>query len=262
MRSIYIHPEWNIYAESYDADIAVLSLESFIEYSDKIIPICLPPHIDVKVEQKDELMGVVVGYGRSEDASKHEIVPKRIEIPTVTQTKCFLDNENLALLSSNRTFCAGLKGRTPCNGDSGGGFFIKPKSTFVIEGIVSTSLAESNGFCNPNHFVVFTYVAKHVTWIQNVTSKDGIKIETWDSNNCDEDDNGYFTLMGPHAIIPSRSYRAYLTTFGFCDNSTIHVIMKTPRGNPMIQRFMPHYNRTEREISFDVRQLLMVLNKR
>jgi hypothetical protein len=114
VRGIYIHPEWNIYAESYDADIAVLSLESFVEYSDKIIPICLPPQIDIKIEQRDDLIGVVVGYGRSEDATRHEVVPKMIEIPTVGQTKCFLNNENLASLSSNRTFCAGLKGRAPC----------------------------------------------------------------------------------------------------------------------------------------------------
>ena len=67
--SIYIHPEWNIYAESFDADIAVLKLESVIKYSDLIIPICLPSQVDNKVEQVDDLMGV--GCGRSEDDSSH-----------------------------------------------------------------------------------------------------------------------------------------------------------------------------------------------
>ena len=67
--SIYIHPEWNIYAESFDADIAVLKLESVIKYSDLIIPICLPSQVDIKVEQVDDLMGV--GCGRSEDDSSH-----------------------------------------------------------------------------------------------------------------------------------------------------------------------------------------------
>lgn len=112
--AIHIHPEWNIYSESFDADIAVLSLESVIKYSNLIIPICLPPqNDDMRMEQIDGMMGIVVGYGRSEDASSHEVVPKKIEIPTVSQTKCFLKNENLASLSSNRTFCAGLQGVTP-----------------------------------------------------------------------------------------------------------------------------------------------------
>lgn len=249
---IYIHPEWNIYSESFDADIAILILKKFIEFSEKIIPICLPPQIDEKSEQRDDMMGVVVGYGRSEEAKSHEIVPKKIEIPTISQTKCFLKNENLASLSSNRTFCAGLPQVTPCNGDSGGGFYIKPKSTYVIEGIVSTSIAEASGYCDPDQYVIFTHVSKHSKWIQEMTMKENIKIETWDPEQCDEDDNGYFTLMGPYGIIPTRPYRAHLTTFGFCDNSTIHVIMKLPKGAPKIQKFTPNYNRTEREISFDV----------
>lgn len=251
--SIYIHPEWNIYAESFDADIAVLMLESVIKYSDLIIPICLPSQVEIKLEQVDDLMGVVVGYGRSEEDPSHGVVPRKIQIPTVAQTKCFLRNENLASLSSNRTFCAGLPGVAPCNGDSGGGFYIRPKSTFVIEGIVSISLADENGFCDPQELVVFTHIAKFSDWIQNVTQNDGFKINTWDSAQCDEEDNGYFTLMGPHAIIPNRAYRAHLTTFGFCDNSTVHVIMKSPRSASKIQSFTPDYNRTEREISFDVR---------
>lgn len=138
------------------------------------------------------------------------------------------------------------------NGDSGGGFFIKPKSTYVIEGIVSTSLAESNGYCNPDQLVIFTHVAKHSKWIQDVTLNDGIKLETWDPSQCDEDDNGYFTLMGPLAVIPDRPYRAHLTTFGFCDNSTVHEMLKSPKSKTKIHKFTPPYNRTEREVSFDV----------
>jgi hypothetical protein len=111
---ICIHPDWNIYSDNFDADIAIILLESFIEFSDRIIPICLPPQVDVTVEQKEDLMGVVIGYGRSENAAVHEVVPKKIEIPTVSQQNCFFMDDNLASLSSNRTFCAGLPGIAPC----------------------------------------------------------------------------------------------------------------------------------------------------
>jgi hypothetical protein len=85
-----------------------------------------------------------------------------------------------------------------------------------------------------------------------VTAKDDQKIEPWDPNQCDEDDTGYFTLMGPHAIIPNRPYRTHLSTFGFCDNATVHIVMKSPREMTKIQKFMPEYKRTEKEVSFEV----------
>lgn len=62
--------------------------------------------------------GIIVGYGQSEDKTKkHETTPRKLKVPIKLNADCFLDNFEFAKISSNRTFCAGLKNSTgACRG--------------------------------------------------------------------------------------------------------------------------------------------------
>lgn len=112
---IFIHPEWNSMNISYDADIAVLKVNSEITFSNIIQPICLP-RSNAKIFN---VRGTVVGYGISEESfDTNESKPKHIEIESVEHGVCLFREENLVKISSLRMFCGGEHLRTPCRGNS------------------------------------------------------------------------------------------------------------------------------------------------
>jgi hypothetical protein len=70
---IHIHPDWNQNLETFDADIAILELETPVTLTNFIQPICLWEF----PFDPSQTSGVVVGYGKSEDyAKEHENIPK------------------------------------------------------------------------------------------------------------------------------------------------------------------------------------------
>jgi len=144
---------------SFDADIAIITLEEPVQFTKYIQPICLnPPHAS---------KGFVVGYGKSEDLSKiHENIPKIIETPIHDNANCFLKNQQLVSISSSRTFCGGSgEGTGVCIGDSGSGLFVSYQQTFYFRGIVSSSLFKFGKSCDVDTYSVFTDINQFSGWI-------------------------------------------------------------------------------------------------
>ena len=109
---ILIHPNWEFFQDSFDADIAIITLSRKVAFSRFIKPACLPySSIDVF-----RFTGTIAGYGLTENSitRSSEKSIKHVKIPTVTQGKCFLDYPEYARLGSERTFCGGEKGKIPC----------------------------------------------------------------------------------------------------------------------------------------------------
>lgn len=46
VEKIYIHPEWKVYHEKYDADIAIFVLSNMVEFTKYIRPVCIPEDDD------------------------------------------------------------------------------------------------------------------------------------------------------------------------------------------------------------------------
>lgn len=57
------------------------------------------------------------------------------------------------------------KGKAPCLGDSGDGFYVKDATTWTVKGIVSSSLLTQRHDCDTNVFSLYTNVAKFSDWI-------------------------------------------------------------------------------------------------
>ncbi|KAL7014091.1 hypothetical protein ACKWTF_015737 [Chironomus riparius] len=168
--SINIHPDWNALTQSYDADIAVLVLEKEVTFNEHIQSICLPsPNSNIATITT----GSVVGYGKSEDDTKeYENIPKILSTPIHSNSDCFKAFEDLALLSSGRTFCGGSgRGVGVCNGDSGSGLIVTDGSSYYLRGVVSSSLLNANRGCDVNIYAIFTDILKYIDWIN------GIKID-------------------------------------------------------------------------------------
>ncbi|XP_070505173.1 uncharacterized protein [Chironomus tepperi] len=168
VQSINVHPDWNTLTQAYDADIAVLVLDSEVTFSGYIQPICLVQALTATSAST----GVVVGYGKSEDVTKkHENIPKILEMPIHSNEDCFLKNYLLATLSSKRTFCGGTgAGVGVCSGDSGSGLFVTNGTTYYLRGIVSSSLRGGPYGCDVDTYAVFTDVTKYIDWINNVST--------------------------------------------------------------------------------------------
>lgn len=94
-----------------------MTFEKEITLTDYIRTVCLPQSGDFNALQN----GVIVGWGMSEKSGfkKPEPTPRKAEIKAPpTNEKCFLEDQDLAKIASNRTFCAGGESAGPCFGDS------------------------------------------------------------------------------------------------------------------------------------------------
>lgn len=112
---IVVHPHWNPFVTRFDADIAVILLESELNFASNIVPVCmLSAGRDEGAEE-----GIIVGYGQSDDKTKlHTSLPRALKIPLRGNEDCFLDNYEFAKIGSNRTFCGGSKnGSGACRGN-------------------------------------------------------------------------------------------------------------------------------------------------
>lgn len=89
-----------------------------------------------------------------------------ITAPVVPYTKCLKrEKQDFRKYLTTTSFCAGwANGTGVCNGDSGGGFFMKRPNADIweIQGIVSISPRKVNTpHCDPNYYPVYTKVYLH-----------------------------------------------------------------------------------------------------
>lgn len=172
---IVIHPDWNFNDRKFDADIAIAVLTEAVELSDEIQLVCLPqPSLDEVAHGTAEVVGTVVGFGKSESSAKdfgaHSSTPNELLVPAVNSSHCYTTFDRLASISSNRMFCGGYEGqaKAPCSGDSGSGFYLFESSsnTWNVRGIVSASFLDFDLGCDVNMFSLYTNVARFIEWIK------------------------------------------------------------------------------------------------
>jgi len=175
IKKIQIHRDWNVEAESFDADIAILTLSNDVTFNRYIQPICL---IDPGMDVATILQGYAVGYGKSETKELEDVLKFTKTPINNDNADCFFSNHFLLPLSSNRTFCGGSRdGSGVCVGDSGNGLFIAVRNTFYIRGIVSSSLYTLNS-CDVHNYAIFTNVIKFYDWIKRRINS---KINSYDT---------------------------------------------------------------------------------
>jgi serine protease 7 len=172
VNDVLLHPDWNFNAEKFDADISIVVLQREVEFSAQIQPVCIPQ------SNNDEVIGLgtVVGWGKSSLLEDYDSIPNKLMVPAVNSSHCYTTFSLLSAVSSNRAFCGGFEnqGRSPCLGDSGGGFYLSYPS-WNVRGIISASLVDFDYGCDINKFTLYTNVARFVDWI-NKTIEETQKI--------------------------------------------------------------------------------------
>lgn len=163
VEQILLHDNWNPQITRYESDIAMLKLEKDVTFSKYVQPICLwesttPPSTNV---------GVVAGWGQSENLTSHESIPRKLNMEIDSHVNCIIHSPGLASIFSHGTFCAGYgNGSGVCLGDSGSGFYSEVDGTFFLRGIVSSSLVQG-GTCDVTKKAIYTNVSQYTEWIKN-----------------------------------------------------------------------------------------------
>ncbi len=187
--NIIIHPDWNAFENSFDADIAILVLSETITFNYDIQPVCMPRDGIAR-----NIEGVVVGWGIQENSSYAEI-PKQTSIKAIDDSHCLRDDIGISEYTSARTFCGGNGDGTPNVGDSGGGFFVLSGSVWAQYGIVSAIRTSATGQLIPNALTVYTNLTQFKDYIVQTVSRTGGVMGEGNINiimNCEYDFNDPF----------------------------------------------------------------------
>ncbi|XP_053551197.1 prostasin-like [Bombina bombina] len=165
---IIIHPTYR--SEGSSGDIALLKLQNPIEYSDYILPVCIP---NPNVVFPTDLNCYVTGWGsiRSGVSLPSPQTLQQVQIPIIDRGTCdnmyHTNNPSTAATTTLIQWdmiCAGFKdgGKDSCQGDSGGPLVCSSGGTWVLAGIVSWGFS----CAVPYRPGVYTLVTAYLQWIQ------------------------------------------------------------------------------------------------
>ncbi|XP_037074941.1 venom protease-like [Pollicipes pollicipes] len=162
--SIVRHPQYH----ASQNDLAVVRLQSPVQLTDAVRPICLPPAGSQHHGQDVEM----AGWGLVEFGGETADVLQEVPLRVVDEDAC--EDAYRQAPAFNITFPGGFQGtkicagsrddkpRDACRGDSGGPLMVQlPDGSYQLIGIVSTGV----GCGNPKFPGIYTKVSSYIDWI-------------------------------------------------------------------------------------------------
>ncbi|XP_055694142.1 serine proteinase stubble isoform X2 [Lutzomyia longipalpis] len=155
-----VHPKYNFF--TYEYDLALVRLESPLDFDMHISPICLPATDDLLIGEN----ATVTGWGRLSEGGTLPTVLQEVTVPIVSNDRC----KTMFLRAGRHEFipeiflCAGhdTGGQDSCQGDSGGPLQVKARDGhYFLAGIISWGV----GCAEANLPGVCTRISKFVPWI-------------------------------------------------------------------------------------------------
>lgn len=109
-----------------------------VSFNRYIRPICLAGNNEADINE-----GEVAGWGFHDDSETISDVPRKVQVPILSEIQCFKKENLLYRIIWDEAFCAGKDGVGVCKGDSGSGFYVKRKGKYYLRGIVSSAVART-----------------------------------------------------------------------------------------------------------------------
>uniref|UniRef100_A0ABM5GSH6 Serine protease 27-like n=1 Tax=Pogona vitticeps TaxID=103695 RepID=A0ABM5GSH6_9SAUR len=173
---IIVHPYY--VGEGQSADIALVRLEKPVNFSQTILPICLPSSSD-KFPVNTSCWAT--GWGKFSSISLIARILQEVEMPILDSDECekmfHNGTENEVMPKNHRLIyedmiCAGYPEgkKDTCQGDSGGPLACKLNDTWFLAGVVSFGF----GCANPNRPGIYTRTISYLDWIQNTMAQNGV----------------------------------------------------------------------------------------
>ncbi|XP_074084906.1 plasma kallikrein-like isoform X2 [Macrotis lagotis] len=154
-KKIDIHPQYEISKTRHD--IALITLETPVNYNDPPKHICLP-----KKEDKAYTSCWVTGWGFTQENGEIQDTLQKVNIPLIPLEECKEKYSQYEI--TDQMICAGYKegGKDACKGDSGGPLSCKDSNgEWDLVGITSWG----DGCAKKDHPGVYTKVHTYLDWI-------------------------------------------------------------------------------------------------
>ncbi|XP_072806717.1 plasma kallikrein isoform X2 [Vicugna pacos] len=160
IKEIIIHHNYKISEGSHD--IALIKLETPLNYTDFQKPVCLPSKDDTNTIYTNCW---VTGWGFTEEKGKIQDTLQKANIPLVSNAECQKSYKEYKI--TKQMICAGYKegGKDACKGDSGGPLVCKHNGIWHLVGITSWG----EGCARREQPGVYTKVAEYMDWILEKT---------------------------------------------------------------------------------------------
>ncbi|KAF2883691.1 hypothetical protein ILUMI_22474 [Ignelater luminosus] len=164
----YVPEPYQSEDRNHHGDIAIIKLKEDVDFSNFIIPICLPLSEELKNKLYAGKNLTVAGWGRTEDAY-HSDVKLKVELPVLSDASCSEYYKKFTVNISGGQLCAGgQKGKDSCTGDSGGPLMhlhrTRDEENWYVIGLVSFGTAQCGRENSP---AVYTRVPYFDEWILN-----------------------------------------------------------------------------------------------
>ncbi|XP_005414320.2 PREDICTED: serine protease 38 [Chinchilla lanigera] len=153
---VILHPTYEV-GHPVGGDVALVQLQSPIEFSDAVRPVCLPPPT---LQLDGSAVCWVAGWGLVSPEGPPSNQLQEAQLALVSQTLCRILYGPSAIQPD--MLCAG-KLETACEGDSGGPLVCEVNHTWVQIGIVSWGL----GCAQQLYPAVFARVSHFSRWIRH-----------------------------------------------------------------------------------------------
>lgn len=166
---IYIHPDWNVYDEKYDADIAILVLSDDVTNNAYIRPVYIP------INNTNGDRGYVLALRMDPKMIEpNKELARRFTVQHLNDSYAYTSQIKIAfIISSYRTFCGRGEEGSVGMGDGGGGFFVLFGSSWVQAGIVSAMLANATGHVDPSSCALYQDISFYRNWIIETVGDSG-----------------------------------------------------------------------------------------
>ncbi|XP_006894377.1 PREDICTED: coagulation factor VII-like [Elephantulus edwardii] len=155
-----------------DHDIALLRLTTPVNFTDYVVPICLPDKTFSEQTLAYIRFSTVSGWGQLLHRGSTSLELMVIDVPRLMTQDCneqTVKSSNTPVLTENM-FCAGYLDGTKdaCKGDSGGPHTTKYQNTWYLTGIVSWG----EGCASVGNIGVYTRVSQYIEWLIRLVNSD------------------------------------------------------------------------------------------
>ncbi|KAK9978829.1 hypothetical protein ABG768_020567 [Culter alburnus] len=158
------HSNYN--ASTFDNDIALVQLNSSVNFTDYIKPVCLAAAGSVFSAGTESWIS---GWGLLQYNGTLPDTLQEVMIPIVNNSDCDKAYRGFNISITSNMICAGLLnqgGKGQCQGDSGGPMVSKNDSLWIQSGIVSFGA----GCAHPRYPGVLARVSQYQNWIKSYMS--------------------------------------------------------------------------------------------
>ncbi|GFU04670.1 serine protease filzig [Nephila pilipes] len=166
VKRMVVHRHYN--AQTFENDLALLEMESSVEFLPYVVPICLPH----RNEDFTGNMAFVTGWGKLTHGGDVPNILQEVQVPIVSNGDCqrmfYHAGHNKAIRSN--FVCAGYSngGQDSCEGDSGGPLMVQREDKrWVLVGTVSHGI----GCADPNLPGVYMRMSSYRPWIDSIIYK-------------------------------------------------------------------------------------------